>query len=502
MASLCAASAAAGGQGGPGSLGAPAASLLGGGEDAGDANKPQPQAGGGAACYAAQVHHAPAAPSKHAPFVGGYMSAADLANLDALEAARGGAQPGSAPSSLSCSRAGSEYGETAPFVPAPGAAAAAAARALSRLGGGGGGAYGGGQQQVPATPPRPDSAASFYGGPTPAPAGAPAPAPAEPEVVSFNWACRAAGAAGRAHAEAALSTLVAAMADDPVNAYLLGGAAGGARFSRKEIKGYLRALPKAAHFISTRDAAAVALWQLMPQETPRNELLAGWTRILRVPLRRWPALVALELRYEAAHAAAAAAAPGGSWYYLSFIGSAPEVRGRGYGSLLLRAITARADAEGRLALLEATSERSRSLYERHGFVTYETYRVTPSAPAVFFMRRDARPPGAATPGPLPLTPLLTPAAGVTPRGGAAGAAPAGRLGKSLVAAIAGKLGGGSEAGASSDDEGPLIPTAVIRLTNSGGGIAGSGGGGGDGGDGAGAALPGKCCDDPEPPEPR
>lgn len=52
------------------------------------------------------------------------------------------------------------------------------------------------------------------------------------------------------------------------------------------------------------------------------------------------------------------AAEVGSYYYLSFIGTAPEARGKGYGSLLLRCITDQADQEGRWCLLEATSERS------------------------------------------------------------------------------------------------------------------------------------------------
>lgn len=110
-----------------------------------------------------------------------------------------------------------------------------------------------------------------------------------------------------------------------------------------------------------------------------------------MPLKLWPALVSLELRYEAAHAREAATAPGGDYYYLSFIATAPAARGKGYASQLLRHVTARADAEGRLCLLEATSALSRALYERHGFVCYETYHVTPAAPPVFFMRRDPRP---------------------------------------------------------------------------------------------------------------
>jgi hypothetical protein len=56
------------------------------------------------------------------------------------------------------------------------------------------------------------------------------------------------------------------------------------------VKGYLKALPRAANFIATSDSKAVALWQLLPAETPRNELWAGWTRILAVPPRKVRAL--------------------------------------------------------------------------------------------------------------------------------------------------------------------------------------------------------------------
>jgi hypothetical protein len=53
-----------------------------------------------------------------------------------------------------------------------------------------------------------------------------------------------------------------------------------------QVKGYLKALPRAANFIATADSKAVALWQLLPAETPRNELWAGWTRILAVSPRK------------------------------------------------------------------------------------------------------------------------------------------------------------------------------------------------------------------------
>lgn len=53
-----------------------------------------------------------------------------------------------------------------------------------------------------------------------------------------------------------------------------------------QVKGYLKALPRAANFIATADSKAVALWQLLPAETPHNELWAGWTRILAVSPRK------------------------------------------------------------------------------------------------------------------------------------------------------------------------------------------------------------------------
>lgn len=55
-----------------------------------------------------------------------------------------------------------------------------------------------------------------------------------------------------------------------------------ATYVQREVVGYLQALPDASHFIATPDHQAVALWHLLPDETPRNEFWAGWQRIFKV----------------------------------------------------------------------------------------------------------------------------------------------------------------------------------------------------------------------------
>lgn len=176
----------------------------------------------------------------------------------------------------------------------------------------------------------------------------------------------------------------------------------------------------------------------MPHETPRNELLAGWTRILKVPPRLWRQLLRLELHYEKAHAQVAS--DFGDYYYLSFIGTAPEARGKGYGSLLLRCITERADREGRWCLLEATSQRSQALYARHGFETYEAYRVSKAAPPVFLMKRP------------PVAAAAVAAVAAGKGAGVLGPVALSAAALDLVAAVAAKVAGGppSSSGPGSD----------------------------------------------------
>lgn len=76
-------------------------------------------------------------------------------------------------------------------------------------------------------------------------------------------------------------------------------------------------------------------------------------------------------------------------WYLPLIGVDPARQGQGLGSALLAHALAEVDRESKAAYLEATSERNRDLYARHGFEVTGTIQVADSPP-MFPMLRKAR----------------------------------------------------------------------------------------------------------------
>ncbi len=76
-------------------------------------------------------------------------------------------------------------------------------------------------------------------------------------------------------------------------------------------------------------------------------------------------------------------------WYLPMIGIDPARQGMGLGSALLAHALAGVDREAKPAYLEATTERSRDLYARHGFEVIGTIQAADSPP-MFPMLRKAR----------------------------------------------------------------------------------------------------------------
>jgi GNAT superfamily N-acetyltransferase len=77
-------------------------------------------------------------------------------------------------------------------------------------------------------------------------------------------------------------------------------------------------------------------------------------------------------------------------FYLAVLGVEPELQGRGFGSALMRPVVERCDREGIPAYLEASSARSRALYERNGFEVVGELRLPKSGPPLWPMWREPR----------------------------------------------------------------------------------------------------------------
>jgi GNAT superfamily N-acetyltransferase len=77
-------------------------------------------------------------------------------------------------------------------------------------------------------------------------------------------------------------------------------------------------------------------------------------------------------------------------YYVRDIGVLPDMQGHGLGGALLGPTLERCDREGLPAYLEASSERSAALYERHGFQLTGELRVGGSPPLRLMLRRPHR----------------------------------------------------------------------------------------------------------------
>lgn len=74
-------------------------------------------------------------------------------------------------------------------------------------------------------------------------------------------------------------------------------------------------------------------------------------------------------------------------WYLAFVGVDPTQQGHGYGSALLRHALATADQQRSLAYLEASSPRSKALYERHGFEEIGVIQAGSSPPMWPMLRK-------------------------------------------------------------------------------------------------------------------
>jgi GNAT superfamily N-acetyltransferase len=154
--------------------------------------------------------------------------------------------------------------------------------------------------------------------------------------------------------------------------------------------------------IHARRFFAIRLRQLAPQElvftTPERSGAALWTapghwrEDTRQSLMLLPMLPALLPRFGTVTRAVREIErhhPEELHFYLSVVGTNPELQGRGIASALLAPVLERCDAQTMPAFLECSKESNVRFYSHHGFVLTERIDL-PEGPPLWLMWRQPR----------------------------------------------------------------------------------------------------------------
>jgi ribosomal protein S18 acetylase RimI-like enzyme len=133
---------------------------------------------------------------------------------------------------------------------------------------------------------------------------------------------------------------------------------------------------------ATTDLAAVAVWFLRDADPPPE------------PAQYLPRLAAAcgdaTVRFQALDALFERRHPTHPHHHLAFLAVHPDRQGQGLGSALLRRHHGLIDSRGVACYLEATSQRARDLYARHGYQVMGTPFYLPDSTPIWPMWRTAR----------------------------------------------------------------------------------------------------------------
>jgi len=181
-----------------------------------------------------------------------------------------------------------------------------------------------------------------------------------------------------------VEVLADAFADDPAFVYMLPP---DLRRREARLRGFFHLeVPRSERLggvWKTADGAGAAIWYPPDQWRPSTwEALRQTPAALRV-FGRQLSLASSALTTMWAHH------PRQPHWYLYYLAAVPSRQSTGIGSALLRPVLQHCDEEGSPAYLEATSERNRALYRRHGFEDRDEY-VLPDGPPLYPMWREPR----------------------------------------------------------------------------------------------------------------
>jgi GNAT superfamily N-acetyltransferase len=189
--------------------------------------------------------------------------------------------------------------------------------------------------------------------------------------------------AGREEAASVAGALARAFQTDPVFSWLIPDAGRREAILQPNFELLLRrAWLRHEETYAGAGAAGACVWN--PPETWKLGLrqeLSLLPRLGRIWGRSSPRGLRALAKLERGH-------PSEPHYYLVFMGVDPPSQGRGIGSAMMFPVLSRCDARRIPTYLEASSPRSRALYERHGFDVTEEFDFGGDSPPLWRMWRE------------------------------------------------------------------------------------------------------------------
>ncbi|MEU2595851.1 GNAT family N-acetyltransferase [Streptomyces hirsutus] len=196
-------------------------------------------------------------------------------------------------------------------------------------------------------------------------------------------------AAGDGDRELLVRLLDEAFQDDPVSGWVFPGTEYRRTTHHRLMGAFTDIVLAEGHIDVTEDGSACALWMSMPA----GDHGAGDPADDEGPAQLRRAVDPENERVETIGRLTAGVHPTGRAHeYLWMIGVLPGRQGEGLGTALIGSVLDRCDREGLPAYLEASSVRSRLLYERLGFVQACEPLQLPGGPRMWPMWREPRTP--------------------------------------------------------------------------------------------------------------
>ncbi|MEU5678281.1 GNAT family N-acetyltransferase [Streptomyces rochei] len=199
--------------------------------------------------------------------------------------------------------------------------------------------------------------------------------------------------AGEDDRDTVVRLLDEAFQDDPVSGWVFPGEEYRRRTHHRLMGAFTDIVLADGWIDLTEDGAACALWLSVPGEEDASEQPGEEPAedAEDVPAQVREAVDPDNERVESIARLTEDIHPSGPAHaYLWMIGVAPERQGEGLGTALIASVLDRCDRDGLPAYLEASSERSKGLYERLGFACTGRVLHLPDGPRMWPMWREPR----------------------------------------------------------------------------------------------------------------